>query len=313
MLSRVAGSLHRVGSELERADHLARVLDVHMTLALDRGGRVEEMFWGRVRELAAAPPERGAGMRSTLDALVNGPSPSITAAVTVARREATSVRPSLSSEVYEAVNQLYWDLTERVRETNFHDFCIGVQRGVQLAWGLVDDTMSHDEAWDFIRLGKALERAQAVGRLVTRKLSWLAGDPDPLEWAAVLRSCSAFEAYRWRFSAPVTPARAAGFLLLDEALPRSTRHAVSEALASLRRIDAGSSSAPHRLLGRLHSLLQYSVEDDVASDPAGFTVAFEGGLERVHQAVAATYFRPTAVPIGRVVVPPPAWVSSSQQ
>ena len=314
MLSRVAGSLHLVGGLLERADHLARVLDVHVTLALDRPGGPEKESWSRLLELAGRAHGPDVDFQETVDEIVTGATPpSIHNSISIARRDAISVRPSLSTEVYEAINQLYWDLEEADRLANLHSFCIRVQRGVQLTWGLLDDTMSHDEAWDFLRLGKELERAEAVARLITRKLRWLGTDADPVEWAAALRSCSAFEAYRWRFSAPVTPARVAGFLLLDPTLPRSARHSVAEALGSVRRIDEGrGATAPHRLLGRLNSLLEYTVEAEVASDPAGFTEAFESGMASLREALAATYFRPTSVPSTQPVVTPPVWVHAQQ-
>jgi uncharacterized alpha-E superfamily protein len=244
--------------------------------------------------------------------VLTGPGPSIRTSIVEARRQAQSVRPSLSSEVYEALNELHWRIQATDGRGGLHEFLISVERGVQLVWGLVDDTMTHDEAWDFILLGKHLERAVAVTRLVTQRLEELTqeGD-DPVEWGAVLRCCSAFEAYRWRFSAPVTPRRVAGFLLLDHTLPRSAEYAISVALEAVRRIDGGGQSPPHRLLGRLAGLFNYTTEEEVAGDPAGFARSFATTQTSLESALQASYFRPSQVAEEAPVVPA-AWVQPQQ-
>jgi uncharacterized alpha-E superfamily protein len=224
-----------------------------------------------------------------------------------------SVRPSISSEVYESLNQLHWALAETRREVLVHDFATWVQREVALLYGLIDETMDHDERWEFLRLGRQLERAGNGVRLVTRKLEWLRGVDDALEWAAVLRSCSAFEAYRWRFSAGVEPVAVARFLLLDQTLPRSARSAVAEALVGVRRIDAAAEpSEPHRLLGQLSSLFEYTVADQVVADPGGFAVACAGLTTVLSDSLESTYFRPTR-PDRRRAAAPPIWARAPQQ
>lgn len=315
MLSRVARSLYRLGAAAEHADHVARVIDVHVGLALDRGRAPEPGYWANVLELCGIPASDARHHESATEiAIVGADVASVRESVESARREAMAVRPSLSSEVYEALNALHWRLEAADWSANLHDFAIDVQRGVGLLYGLIDDSMAHDEAWEFLRLGRLLRRASNVEVLVTRKLAWLSDVDDPIEWAAVLRSCSAFEAYRWRFSAPVTPDGVAGFLLLDRTLPRSVRAAVSAALEGVRRVDGpGDSSLPHRLLGRLSNLFEYSVAAEIVADPTGFAAAYDEVARHLEDALSATYFRPTAVPAGQSVVAPPIWSSSQQQ
>ena len=313
MLSRLASSLFRLGQLAERADHVARVLDVHAALALDGSEPRDRTFWAGLETLLGAPHNSEAEFRSTVDGLVIGDhARSIRASVQGARRAAQSVRPSLSSEAFECINSLHWELDESDRHHDLHEFLIRTQRGIQLLWGLVDDSMSHDQAWDFLRLGKYLERSGNVTRLVTGKLAEQAG-AEPGEWAAVLRCCSAFEAYRWKFSAAVTPERVAGFLLLEPSLPRSAAHCVNEALDSVRRVDPpGAQSQPHRLLGRLASLLSYTVPEELAADPGGFSSAFTALHGALRDSLYSTYFRPSRVP-SRASVPAPAWAQPQQQ
>jgi uncharacterized alpha-E superfamily protein len=313
VLSRVAGSLYRLGKLVEQADHLARVMDVHTTLVLDRRQEPGPDFWPQVLELAGLDPTPQIDQEGALSVAVGGGPGSLRASIQGARREAMSVRPSLSSEAYEGLNELYWTLDSAGPESNFHEFSVRVQRGVVLLYGLVDETMAHDEAWEFLRLGRQLERARSVVRLATRKLDGLDSDDDAGEWAAVLRSCMAFEAYRWRFSTSVTANRVVEFVLLDQTLPHSARWAVSEALGSVRRIDgSGTRSAPYRLLGRLSALFEYTDAQEIVDDPTGFARAYASIAAHVGDSLSATYVRPTRVPVGQPVVAPPIWSASDQ-
>jgi uncharacterized alpha-E superfamily protein len=119
---------------------------------------------------------------------------------------------------------------------------------------------------------------------------------EPILWAAVLRCCSALESYRWRYSAPVTIEGVVGFLLLDRHLPRSVAFSVNEALAAARQIDGpGAKSSPHRVLGRLAALFDYTDQAEVATDPSAFGIQFFSLLETLDRSLAATFFRPSKV------------------
>src|SRR5260370_33376101 len=122
---------------------------------------------------------------------------------------------------------------------------MNVQLSVRLVDGLLEDTMSHNEARDFVRLGKFLERAANVTAIVTRKSAELAGTPeDALEWTAVLQACFAFESYQARYSGGVTPEHVIECLLLDSALPRSARFAAGVALEPVSRLTRPSRRSP---------------------------------------------------------------------
>src|ERR1041385_8761992 len=113
-----------------------------------------------------------------------------------ARRAAQAVRPSLSMEVWEQVNALYWRVSDDAFADGPSDALRRVEMGTQLIAGLVDDTMAHDEAWRFVKLGKHLRRAANVTRLVTHKWRELAGQADDaIAWAGVLRCCASLEAF----------------------------------------------------------------------------------------------------------------------
>jgi uncharacterized alpha-E superfamily protein len=160
------------------------------------------------------------------------------------------------------------------------------------------DTMQHDEARDFVRLGKFLERTANVTTVVTRKTADLSDAPeDTLEWSAVLKSCFAFESYQSRYSGGVTSERVIECLLLDPTLPRSARFSSQVALDSVSRIDGpGRRSKPKRLLSRLHGMFVDAGAQLVVEHPREFETEFRGMLRQLELAMREAYFHPSKVP-----------------
>jgi uncharacterized alpha-E superfamily protein len=221
---------------------------------------------------------------------------SVRRSLAAARTAAQAVRPSLPSELYETINALHWRVQEGSWDSHLHPFLRDVQMTVHLVDALLEDTMVHDQARDFVRLGKFLERADNVVALVVRKSVELAEVPDDaLEWTAVLKCCFSFEAYRGRFSAPVTPELVIGFLLLDRDLPRSAHFATGQALEAVRRIDEGARSRPRRLLAALQRLFEDADPPQVAQRPREFEAEFGALRRELETALATAYFRPSRV------------------
>jgi uncharacterized alpha-E superfamily protein len=299
MLSRAATSLTLLGRHLERADHLARILGVHVALSLDRTDEPGPDFWIRFMELAGWPSVTTGRRDLAVEMLVGGTlGPSVRSSVEAARSAAQAVRPSLPSELYEQVNALHWRVHEAAWQPDLYPFLTDVQLSIRLVDGLMEDTMSHDEARDFVRLGKFLERAGNVTALVTRKSAELAdAAEDALEWTAVLKSCFAFESYQARYSGGVTPEHVIECLLLDANLPRSARFAAGMALESVSRIDGpGRRSRPRRLLTRLESVFEQADTQQVAANPRDFDMQCGDLLRQLVVAMREAYFHPSKVP-----------------
>jgi len=179
MLSRAATSLTLFGRHLERADHLARILGVHVALALDRTDEPGPDFWTRFMQLAGWQGSDTGRKDEAVEMVIAGTlGPSVRASIAAARLAAQAVRPSLPSELYEHVNTLHWRVQGADWEPDLYPLLNDVQWGVRLADGLLEDTMSHDEARDFVRLGKFVERASNVTAIVTRKSAELADNPE---------------------------------------------------------------------------------------------------------------------------------------
>lgn len=299
MLSRAATSLTLLGRHLERADHLARILGVHVALSLDRTDEPGPEFWNRFMELAGWPGSDTKRRDQAVEVVITGTmGPSVRASVAAARQAAQAVRPSLPSELYEQVNALHWRVQEATWQPDLYPFLSDVQLTVRLVDGLLMDTMQLGEPRDFVRLGKFLERTANVTAIVTRKSAELADAPeDALEWSAVLKSCFAFESYQARYSGGVTPESVIECLLLDPTLPRSARFSTQVALDSVSRIDGpGRRSKPKRLLSRLHTTFMEADVQMVAEHPREFETEFKGVMRQLELAMRETYFHPSKVP-----------------
>jgi uncharacterized alpha-E superfamily protein len=298
MLSRAATSLTLFGRHLERADHLARILNVHVALSLDRTYEPGPEFWMRFMQLAGWPGSDTGRRDQAIEMVITGTlGPSVQASVAAARLAAQAVRPSLPTELYEHVNAMHWRVQKSSWQPDLYPFLNDVQMGVRLADGLLEDTMFHDDARDFVRLGKFVERAANVTGVVTRKSAELADSPeDALEWTAVLKSCFAFESYQSRYSGGVTPDRVIECLVLDQALPRSARFSATAALEAVARIDgSGRRSRPRRLLGRFKSIFDRADPQAIAEQPADFDAECRALLRQLEVALRETYFHPSKV------------------
>jgi uncharacterized alpha-E superfamily protein len=299
MLSSAATSLTLLGRHLERADHLARILGVHVALALDRTDEPGPEFWVRFMQLAGWKRPDTGRREEAIEMVVTGTlGPSVRASIGSARLAAQAVRPSLPSELYEQVNALHWRVQEATWQPDLYQFLMDVQMSIRLVDGLLEDTMFHDEARDFVRLGKFVERAANVTTTVTRKSAELADSPeDALEWTAVLKSCFAFESYQSRYPGGVTPERVIECLLLDRSLPRSARFASNTALESVARIEGNARrSKPLRLLIRLNGMYSEANTETMTERPLDFAAECGAILRLLEIALRETYFHPSKVP-----------------
>jgi uncharacterized alpha-E superfamily protein len=321
MLSRVAESLFWVGRLAERAGHVAQILDVHLSLLLDRGHTGDDgqaQFWQNFLALCADPDEYAKTEHPLAASMVSeyviaAPQPGgILASLNAGRESARGVRESISSEVWEQLNTQYWQVraatAERTWEGNPHAFLQEIKSGVGQLYGLVDETMLHDEGWGFLRFGRFFERALNTARILDIKFD-LFGLPtddnsennhpsDPIEWAAILRCCWAFEAYRRHYATAVTPTKVAEFLLLNREFPRSVNHAIQQTLTLIQQLEGPSGQRSHaeRWLGNLHGRLEYATIDEILA--AGIHPFLSGFRERcfaIEQGFYQHYFQGRSV------------------
>ena len=252
MLSRVAESIYWLSRYIERAENVARVVGVNNQLQLDLPDLADEQ-WDPMVKVTGDDERFQAGFGATTRSNViefltfDAANPnSIFSCLTRARENARSVREIISSEMWEEVNRFYLFVREpdaRQRAlSDAHAFFEHVRRSTHLIEGTKNETMEHAEAWHFSRIGRFIERADQTTRILDVKYFLLlpsaddVGKPiDDLQWGALLRSASAFEAYR-RTHGRVSARAVASFLLLNREFPRSVHHCANEAHISLHAV-----------------------------------------------------------------------------
>jgi uncharacterized alpha-E superfamily protein len=301
LLSRAADSLYWLSRYLERAEHTARLLDVRLDLGLDRaanGWDFSRLFAAlRVSTPLAAPANPGA----LIDALIFDPEvpESVLACVTAARENARQVREEISSDMWRQLNALFLRLKEVRSEgtwsTRPHYICRLVIDGVHLFTGVTDSTMAHGEGWQYLQLGRYLERAGGTAALVDLNFrDPVRLPPNHVEWVGLLRSCSALEAYCRFYTADLRPEQIAEFLLLNPEFPRSVRFSAAFVESALRTIaqlaGRGTGGRADRLAGRLHALLDYGQVDEILNDdPHAYLESIGRYCVQVHAAAYQCY------------------------
>lgn len=311
MLSRVAQAVYWCGRYLERADNTARFIDVNLHMSLDAPVAFsdqweplvvitgsKETFYERYDE---------ANRDNVLQFLTHdreNPS-SIVSCLSKARENARSTREVMSSEVWEQINRFYLAVSNRSAQLrsarDAFAFYAEVKLLSNLVSGVADNTMLHDEAWHFFRLGRMIERADNTTRLLDVKyflllpsIEGVGGAVDEMQWTMVLGSASALEMYRKRCGR-VSPVDVVDFLLLDADFPRSVLFCLVHADDSLRDI-SGSPPGAYRnraeqWLGLLKAELAYaSVTDIIASGLHEFLDGLQGKLIKVGFAVREAFF-----------------------
>jgi uncharacterized alpha-E superfamily protein len=167
-----------------------------------------------------------------------------------------------------------------------------------LVQGVTDSTMNHGEGWQFIQVGRYIERAAAIARLLDIYFNeFPAGQPidsgQHMEWVGLLRSCTAFEAYCKVYTADLRPDRVAEFLLLNGEFPHSVRFAADHVQRSLESINeaAASRRSPRvaKIAGRLSAGLMFTPLDEVVAGLAEFFADIQVQCARIHAAIYEVY------------------------
>src|SRR6266550_3126267 len=289
MLSRVANSLYWMSRYIERAENIARIVDVNLQLLLDFRGLNEQRLaehWLPIVQTTGDEKQffglhkKSTAQRVTEFLVFQAENPnSIVSAVCQARENARMVRDQITLELWEELNRLYWFVkTPQARQAwkaSPTEFFQQIKAGSFHIIGLTDATLIHNEGWWFAQAGKFIERADKTSRILDLRYQSLpprgapasVSETDALEWSAILRSCSAWDAYKTIHGAEVGPPLVAKFLLLNEDFPRSVRFCVGELNSALRKISGVAEGKfcndAEKLAGRLVAELQFCTIDEI--------------------------------------------------
>ena len=281
MLSRVAESIYWMSRYVERAENVARFVDTNFNLMLD-AQVIGEQWEPLVNTTGDHEDFAKRYGKATQEDVIHfltfdqeNPN-SMFSCVRAARENARSIREIISSEMWEQINTFYLVVLNASGAPSFErspGFYNTVKEASHLFNGITDATMTHNEAWHFMQMGRLLERADKTSRMLDVKYYILLrsaldiGSPiDEVQWAAVLRSASAFEMYRKRHGR-IAPGDIVQFLLLDDEFPRAVRFCLNAARESLHAItgtpQGGFRNSSEKLLGQLCSDLAYTQVEEV--------------------------------------------------
>lgn len=285
LLSRVADSVYWMSRYIERAENVARFIGVNLHLQLDlpltpahqwqplvATSGDSEVFEERYGE----PTQANVIQFLTSDQ--DNPN-SIFSCVRAARENARSIRETISSSMWEQLNSIYLQMRRQQSMLGIEwlpETLRSIRFGCLLFQGITDATMSHTEAWQFLILGRMLERADKTSRILDVKYFILLPSPravgtpyDDLHWAAVLKSVGGFEMYR-KTHGRIAPREIVDFLVMDRDFPRSMHHCINradECLHAITGTPGGSYRyASERWLGLLRAELDFTSVDQIIRD-----------------------------------------------
>ncbi len=310
MLSRTADHLFWMSRYMERAENLARLLDVTWQMSLVPQSveaanqnwnavialnSLEESFAAKYKEVNAENVLRF--MVSDADNLS-----SIYSCLRLCRENAHAVRGTITSEMWETLNSTWLEAREqsfeRIGANGVGEFFEWVKMRSHLSRGVTVGTLLQDEAYHFIRLGTLLERADNTARILDVKYHVLGheeGATDFYQWGALLRSVSAFEVYRKAYRDVITPERVAELLVLRSNMPRSLHFCMNGVLKNLELLANSHSGETLRQAGLLHAKLHYArVEDILAHGLHHWLTEFMDSIYALGDGISKDFLVPMA-------------------
>lgn len=308
MLSRTADHLYWLGRYLERAETVARMLEAEQQLAMlprpleiaQRSVRATLVALGAHEAYDAHSPD---GSEDVLEFLAfdRGYAGSIVSCLSRARENARAVRGAVASETWETINATWLEMRALERRKGadrsrlLFDF---VRQRAHMIRGVTVVAMLRDEAFHFLRIGSFLERADGTARLLDARSVSTAepGAGDPHEWTVLLRTLSAFEAYRRLFRDAVKPQRVAEMFILRADVPRSLRRCLIEVRENLRAVSNDVSGETERRVGALQAMLEFGRPEELTPErlPAYLTDTIDE-LTRIGDGIARDFLVSDAV------------------
>lgn len=316
MLSRVADSIYWLNRYVERAENIARFIDVNLNLLLDSPTGVTQQWKPLVMTTGDFPRFQQHYGEATAENAIQfltfdrQYSNSIISCLYAARENARSVREIISSEMWEQVNAFYYMVKEAAQSqsiTELSEFFAQVKQAGHLFAGVMDATMTHNEGWHFGQIGRLLERADKTARILDVKYFILlpsvkdvGSTLDQLQWMALLKSASAYEMYRKCGQHRIAPTAVAEFLILNREFPRSIHFCLWEAERSLHQITGSAigtwCNPAERALGRLRSELEsITIEEIFQTGLHEFLDRIQLQINEVGEKVFTTFVAVNAV------------------
>ncbi|MGO2633963.1 MAG: alpha-E domain-containing protein [Galactobacter sp.] len=297
MLSRIAESLFWIGRYVERAEGTARMLDVNISsLVTDPWADEDLTCRGLLAVLGCPEPTDAITRDESIQRLLierNDPA-SVAFCFEAARENARRIREVISAEFWEALNTNRAKLPKQVRPGREHGVFVWVRHQSMLALSIADASMIHDEGWQYMTLGRALERADMTSRLIASR-GVPAKDARTPNWVEVLRACGGYESFLRAQRGVISDRSVAEFLVRGRVFPRSVLASLDQAMESLVALEPDRSrtlvpGGAIAVLGRARSDLAYVPAVEIAEDLQGWMHRLQDAVVAATEAVRRTYF-----------------------
>jgi uncharacterized alpha-E superfamily protein len=316
MLSRVANSIYWMARNVQRAENIARFIEVTQHVILDQPDSTIDQWEPLVR--ATGDEDYFAEHYGdftpfnvqqflTFDREYRS---SILTSITNARENARTVREAISSEAWEQLNTFYHFVRDFDGGGNAQpdaSFYTAIVQNSYLFNGILDGTMTRNTGWRFANVGRMIEGADKTSRILDVKYFTLLRNVtevnttfDDLLWSAVLRSVSGFEMFRKEYHA-LTVERVVEFLVLNGDFPRAIYHCVREMRSSLRKIEGPVPETQNEAILKTTALIERLKVQDTKSIINGglheFIDSLQNSLNEIGAAINSTYFESRAFQI----------------
>jgi uncharacterized alpha-E superfamily protein len=311
MLSRNAANLYWLGRHTERADFLCRLIDATVRLSAlpATHGGADTAWEAALQASAAAATFAATGLRVTEDTVAHFLSVdpdhavSIRACLENARNNARAVRTALTADTWEAINSAWLEVqrygTREPDSATVVRLVDAMKKALQAFDGAAHRTQLREATYWFIRLGTSIERADNTARLLDQKYHILLprGEPvggslDYFQWTTLLRTVSAFNAYRWVYRDAVKPWLVADLLIFNQSMPRSLATCYNDMAFQLDRlsIDQGRRGPANRLAAAMvRRLSATSIDRLFQSGLHEFLTGFIEDNNRLGDAIAEQF------------------------
>lgn len=313
MLSRVADTLFWLGRYVERAENYSRFIDVNHNLCMDLPPGMKEQW----EPLIAATGDRDPfnaqfGNKYHKENAIyflafdeSNPN-AIISTIAQGRENARMVRESIPKEIWEALNALHHYVKSGKRRKVWkkpdpHEFFEQVKNQVHLINGIADSNSPRTQAWYFTQIGKLIERADKTSRILDVKYHYLlpsveeVGSPlDFLHWTALLKSVSAFNAYKHLYQ-KIQPDHVAEYLIFNRYFPRSILYcltSIEEYLHEISQAKRSYSNPAEKAIGSLRSKIEFADINDIFKEGLHeYLDTVQAGLNNISNCIHEQYFR----------------------
>ncbi|MDN7125192.1 alpha-E domain-containing protein [Pseudidiomarina terrestris] len=306
MLSRVASNIFWMGRYLERAENTARVINVNSHLLMDLP-RTVKLGWEPIIDILSVREDfyenyEEADEHSVVKYMVtdkNNPS-SIISSLTMARENARTIREILPTETWEQINSLYLSAMQNrasmLGRRHRYEALGDVIRSNQTITGMLSGTMTQDEGYAFLRIGRNLERGDMTTRIIDVRSATLLPELDTeqsafenIQWMGVLKSMSAYQMYRREMRLRINRADVLKFLLQEPRFPRSLLHTLKQVKALLQELPQHDNAIVR--IDKLRSTLLDAKPQSLKQDSLHeFIDEMQLGLIKIAEEINETYF-----------------------